>query len=94
VANIPTVELLESTHSFPGTYTFKVIGVADGGFEARVVAAVREALHFENDPPYSVRESRGGKHQAITLEPTVPEAAAVVAVYERLVTVPGIVMCL
>ena len=41
---LPAIELLESTHQFPGPYMFKVIGRVDNGFVARVVAAVREEL--------------------------------------------------
>jgi uncharacterized protein len=36
----PSVELLESTHCFPGVYRIKAIGVASDDFESRVVEAV------------------------------------------------------
>ena len=42
--NLPPIELLESTHSFPGAYQIKAIGVVADDFEARVLAAVRRHL--------------------------------------------------
>ena len=44
----PTIALLESTHTFPGPYLFKVIGKTDLGFVARTVAAVRDG-RVENE---------------------------------------------
>ena len=58
VNDLPSIALLESVHSFPGPYVFKVIGRNELGFVARAVAAVREELGSEQDPPYRVRESR------------------------------------
>jgi uncharacterized protein len=88
----PTIALLESTHTFPGPYIFKVIGKTDVGFVARTVAAVREALGDAEDPPYRVRESVGGRHIAVTLEPEVQTARQVLAVYRRLSHTVGLVM--
>jgi len=89
---MPPLELLESAHTFPGPYTFKVIGKADRGFLARTVAAVREELAHEADPPYRMRESVGGRHIAITLEPQVQTAQQVLDVYRRLSLTVGLVM--
>jgi putative lipoic acid-binding regulatory protein len=87
-----TLELLESTHTFPGPYTFKVFGRTDLGFVARTVAAVRDELNGTEDPPYRVRESVGGRHTAVTLEPVVQTAQQVLAVYRRLSGMVGLVM--
>jgi putative lipoic acid-binding regulatory protein len=92
--SLPTVDLLEQTHAFPGTYVFKAIGKADRGFLARVVAAVREELSFEVDPPSRVRETVGGRHLAVTLEPIVQSPQQVLAVYRRLGMLDGLVMLL
>ncbi len=89
---MPPIELLESSHTFPGPYIFKVIGKAERGFLARTVAAVRVALAHELDPPYKVRESAGGRHIAITLEPRVETAQQVLDVYRRLSLTAGLVM--
>jgi putative lipoic acid-binding regulatory protein len=92
VEHLPAVELLESTHDFPGPYTFKVIGRVENGFIARVVAAVRDELHGQADPPFSVRQTAGGKHVAVTLEPIVQTAEQVLALYRRLRRTVGLVM--
>jgi len=88
----PPLDLLESSHSFPGPYMFKVIGKPDGGFLARTVAAVREELALATDPPFSVREAVGGRHIAVTLEPHVASADQVLAIYRRLRVMVGLVM--
>ena len=89
---LPAFELLEKTHVFPCPYLFKIIGKADEGFPARVVAVVREELLSEIDPPYRVREAVGGRHVSITLEPIVQSAEQVVAIYRRLGVLNGLVM--
>ncbi len=88
----PALDLLESSHTFPGPYIFKVIGKNEGGFLARAIAAVREELAQEIDPPFRVRESVGGRHIAVTLEPKVQSAGQVLAVYRRLSVMVGLVM--
>ena len=89
---MPAIDLLESAHSFPGPYIFKVIGRSDRGFLARTVAAVRDELAAEIDPPYRIRETPGGKHMAITLTPQVQTAQQVLDVYRRLGRTEGLVV--
>lgn len=90
--NLPTLEILEATHSFPGKYMFKAIGFVDRGFAAKVVSAVREELSLSLDPPFRLRESASGKHVAVTLEPTIQTSAEVLQVYQRIRTIEGLVM--
>jgi hypothetical protein len=92
MGELPAIELLQSTHTFPGPYMFKAIGRAENGFVGRVVAAVREELAHDQDPPYTFRQARGGRHVAVTLEPTVQTAQQVLAVYRRIRAVVGLVM--
>jgi putative lipoic acid-binding regulatory protein len=94
MAEFPTIELLEDTHNFPTAYVFKVIGKADRGFLARAVAAVREELKINIDPPYSSRDAVGGRHVSVTFEPMVFTAHEVIAVYRRLSQLDGLVMLL
>lgn len=89
-----SIELLESTHDFPCTYVLKVIGKSDDGFVGRVVAAVRDHLELEVDPPYRVRGTTGGRHVSITLEPVVNSAWDVLAIYGRIQEIDGLVMML
>jgi putative lipoic acid-binding regulatory protein len=87
---LPAIALLEATHTFPGPYIFKVIGKVENGFAARVVAAVREELEGEVDPPFRVREAVGGRHVSVTLEPVVQSAQQVLAVYRRVRKMTGL----
>lgn len=92
--SLPSVEMLESRHSFPGPFIFKVIGSAEENFLARVVSAVRHELNMETDPQYSMRSTKTGAHIAITLEPECESAQQVLAVYSRLSGMDGVVMLL
>jgi putative lipoic acid-binding regulatory protein len=73
---------------------FKVIGLVENGFAARVVAAVRDELAGETDPPFRLRETAGGRHVSVTLEPTVQTATQVLAIYNRIRRTAGLVMLL
>ncbi|MCY2968881.1 MAG: DUF493 domain-containing protein, partial [Planctomycetota bacterium] len=79
---LPSVELLEETHSFPCQFMFKVIGMTDDGFVARAVAAVRSQLAEDVDPPFRIRHTAGGRHVSITFEPRVQNAWEVIGVYQ------------
>ncbi len=91
---LPSIELLEFTHEFPCQYIFKVIGKAEDGFVSRVVAAVREQLNRDADPVYRFRETSGGRHVSITLEPFFQSAEEVMSVYGCLQGITGLVMLL
>jgi putative lipoic acid-binding regulatory protein len=91
-SSLPTADLLDKTHVFPCSYLFKIIGKPDQGFLARVIAVVREELLLELDPPFRVRESVGGRHLSVTLEPEVQSAQQVLAIYRRLGVLDGMVM--
>jgi putative lipoic acid-binding regulatory protein len=92
VETLPSIELLEETHTFPGPYMFKVIGRVDDGFVARVVAAVRDELEEATDPPYKLRHTQNGRHVSVTLEPQVESVFQVLAVYSRIRETTGLVM--
>jgi putative lipoic acid-binding regulatory protein len=89
---LPSVELLESAHRFPGPYMFKVIGSTDNGFLARTVAAVREEVAAPVDPPFRCKHTPGGRHVAITLELTMQTAEQVRDVYRRLLKLTGLIL--
>jgi len=89
---MPAIELLEAHHEFPGPYTFKAIGQVDNGFVARVIAAVRDELGEDVDPPFRVREAVGGRHVSVTLEPVVQTAEQVIRIYRRIRTTAGLVI--
>jgi uncharacterized protein len=92
MTDLPSVELLEATHEFPGPFVFKAIGANQGGFVELIVAGVRDVLVLEIDPPYELKQTAGGRHIAVTVTPRVESAAQVLAVYERIRAVDGLVM--
>ncbi len=91
---LPSIELLESTHQFPGNYLLKVIGRSEDGFVARVVAAVRDQLELECDPPFRVRGTSAGRHVSVTLEPHFQSAWDVLSVYGRISEIAGLTILL
>ena len=92
--NLPSVEALESRHSFPCEYTFKVIGSADDNFLARVIGSVRDELRLKEDPPFRLKSTKNGQHVSITLEPIMENAQQVLAVYSRISQTSGLIMLL
>ncbi|WP_169977268.1 YbeD family protein [Tautonia rosea] len=88
--NIPSADLLESVHPFPGSYQIRAIGSSDEDFPARVVAAVQEELAGPGELDHSVRFTKGGRHVSVTLDITVQSADQVRAIYARLHEVSGL----
>jgi putative lipoic acid-binding regulatory protein len=89
---LPSLELLEATHTFPGPYMFKVIGTVEENFVGRVVAAVRSQLPEEIEPSFSIRRTENGRHACVTIEPTLAGAEDVIEIYSRLRELEGLVM--
>ena len=90
----PSVELLESTHSFPCQYQIKAIGRAADDFAARAVDAVVGELASALELDYTIRSTQGGRHIALTLDITVQNAEQVRAIYARLHDVEGLTLLL
>jgi putative lipoic acid-binding regulatory protein len=90
----PSIELLESTHEFPGAYRIKVIGRSDDDFADRVVLEARAALASAEAVTYSLRPTPQGRHVAVTLVLTVESAKQVRLVYSRLMRLEGLVLLL
>jgi putative lipoic acid-binding regulatory protein len=88
----PSIELLESTHPFPGVYTIKAIGLADDDFEGRVIAAATALLAATSDLDYSVRATKGGRHVALTLDINVQNAEQVRSIYAEIQDVRGLTL--
>lgn len=92
--SLPSLEILEAHHEFPGPYMLKVIGAADDNFTARIIGQIRDELDIDVDPPFTLRSTSKGNHVAITLEPEFQSAQQVIAVYSRLAGMDGVVMLL
>jgi putative lipoic acid-binding regulatory protein len=88
--NRPSLDLLESTHFFPGVYQIKAIGAADEDFETRIIDAVVAQLTSPSELDYSVRSTPGGRHVALTMDVTVQNAQQVRDIYETLGDVKGL----
>ena len=94
MSDLPSEELLNSTHQFPGKFVFKAIGHSGGEFAASVIAAVRDSLSLDFDPPHELRQTPQGRHVSVTVEPWVEDAGQALDVYQRIRDLPGLVMLL
>jgi putative lipoic acid-binding regulatory protein len=90
----PALELLESTHRFPGVYQIKAIGSVSGGFEARVLEAVRSEVAGPSGFVHSVRTTPGGRHVALTLDIPVETAEQVRQIYAKIHALEGLLLLL
>ena len=88
-----SIDLLMATHTFPGSFTFKVIGRAESDFREVVLSTITR-LAIDDEVPHTIRETSGGRHIAITAEPTVESPEVVLEIYELLRELPGVVMLL
>lgn len=86
-----TLALLEANHTFPGEYGFRV--VTKPGHRPAVVSAVRAAGGEGLDIiRVGERPSRKGNWVSVHVDVTVQSAEVVVAVYEVLASLDGVVM--
>ncbi len=90
----PPLDLLESGHTFPGSYQIKAIGTVADDFETRVIDAVRAEIGAAPSLQLSKRTTPDGRHVALTLEIFVQSADEVRAIYARIRAVTGVVMLL
>jgi len=73
-------------------YTIKAIGDASNAFESRVVEAVVIDLETASELEYSVRETPGGRHVALTLVIQAQSAEQVRSIYGRLSELEGLTL--
>src|SRR4051812_16631391 len=88
----PSIDLLESTHQFPGVYQIKAIGLATSDFENRVIEAAVTELAGPSELDYSVRTTPNGRHVALTLDLTVQTAEQVRGIYARIRELEGLTL--
>jgi hypothetical protein len=74
-------EVLESTCSWPGEYTFKFVVPR---------ASASHLIALLGDLPYSERPSRTGKYLAVTVCARMDSSAAVIDLYRRAAEVKGL----
>jgi putative lipoic acid-binding regulatory protein len=87
---LPNLELIASTHEFPGPFTFKIIGDAREDFVAEALTLAIAALGDDREFTHSTRVSSGGNHIALTLAVRMHNAEEVHAVYNNLLRLTGL----
>ncbi len=90
----PSVDLLESSHAFPGVYRIKAIGLNDGGFLDRVLIAAERHVAASSDVDHALLETKAGRHVSVTLDISVTSAEQVRAIYAELGEVEGLMLLL
>lgn len=84
--------LLESTHDFPGTFMFKVVGWQRNEFVERVLNSARAVVGRAIAIEYTTRETSSGRHISVTMEPFVDNSDQVLEIYEHLKALDDVVM--
>jgi putative lipoic acid-binding regulatory protein len=92
--NRPSTDLLAGSHSFPCVYQFKAVGSVSGDFQARVIEAVVAEVESPESVDYSVRETPGGRHVALTLNVNVDSPEQVRSIYARIRDLEGLLLLL
>jgi putative lipoic acid-binding regulatory protein len=87
---LPSLDLIEKMHQFPGPFTFKVIGDSREDFVAEALTLTMDALGDDRDFTHSSRSSSAGNHLAITLAVRMHSAKEVHAVYKNLLKLTGL----
>jgi putative lipoic acid-binding regulatory protein len=87
---LPSLELIEASHTFPGLYTFKIIGDSRDDFVADALTQAMAAIGQDREFNHSIRASSSGNHTALTLSVRLENAREVHAVYEKLLKIKGI----
>lgn len=87
------LRMLEEHHSFPCVYMFKVIGYNSGDFAQEVRRAAEAVLGpITGEGELRSRPSAGGKYLAVTIDTQVDSSEKVLAVYDGLKALEGVVM--
>ncbi|MFW6324578.1 MAG: DUF493 family protein [Desulfovibrionales bacterium] len=74
---------LDKHYDWPAVYTFKLI--------VPKKSAEKLLSVFESDKGLSVRESRNGKYLSVTANVIMPSSESVIAVYEAVAEIEGII---
>ena len=82
-------ERLDALHTFPGPFMFKVIGENTEDFQQRAVDAIKSVAP-DADPRVSRRESKGARHQSLTMVVDVESSQTVIDIYARFSELEGI----
>lgn len=87
------IEKLNAAHSFPCSYTFKLIGPAEARIEQEALAIVETEMPG-TAPIVRTRHSSKGNHLSVTLVLPMPDAETVAHMYQRFHGIEGLFMML
>ena len=91
---VQALDLLNASHDFPVGVMVKIILHNETAYIDAAVQVIRDQLELSFDPPYRSRETKGGRHVSITLEPTFDSAEQLLDLYAVLAKADGVVMLL
>lgn len=94
MSNMPSIELLESTHNFPCHFVFKVIGNPKDQFAERIRQAVDSLMPANHGATFAVRPSSKGRHISVSVDVIVASAETVQRLYEQFLKLDGLEMLL
>lgn len=83
----PSIEALEAAHSFPTTYTMKLIGPDTPAF---IAGARQVCLAHGCAVEVGERRSKSGQHLALSLRIEVASAKVIQLIYTELTTLAGL----
>lgn len=89
-SGVPSIELLESVHDFPGEYTVKAFGPHEQTFVDAVTAATSDFHARAGSPAVSARASSKGTYICVTAVVWLKAAADVEGLYASVGQVPGL----
>jgi putative lipoic acid-binding regulatory protein len=90
-----SIALLEATHTFPTQYPISIITLNVDTVVAEVRAAVEHGLDQPlPDDAYQTVMSKGGRYSSHRFEVPCQDAEAVLALYQRLRRITGVVTLL
>lgn len=89
------IKLLEDTHEFPGEYPLTVIILNQSSVRDAVRSAIDRGLPSPlPDAALEIVSSRAARYLSLRFMVRLPDAAAVLALHERVKGIPGVVRVL
>jgi putative lipoic acid-binding regulatory protein len=88
--SVPSIEALETAHSFPAQYLIKIIGPDTEAFRADAKTICVKHLGPDAQIETSERQSKTGQHLALTLRFQVATPLLVQEIYKNLAQLTGL----
>jgi uncharacterized protein len=89
---LPSLELLDTMHTFPGPFVFKIIGDSHDDFIGDALTLAMSALNHERECHHTSRKSSAGNHTSLTLTVHIESTHEVHLIYEKLLGLTGLRM--